>query len=403
MFRLLKDHDPETPAVVSTFPENGNFKCVGDDFIEKINPFMYNEDLLKIKAGCAIDLFNGEDWRQMPNNQDINFDPVLNLDTGNTLEYGADYSIYLCLAGLTPEIVVSKNNTFPNGFTANNSRKIGGFHYGAIRKVSDDGLWVPIDSVGNKFGSSGIAWQNNVTEGIIPNAVWDLKNRPKTLMDGLVKVSKNTWAFIYQASVKAAINFMSGTNLVHVKDGELQSKYGQLPATGTEGLCQYNFVELAERAGMRLLSYAEWLCAAYGNPQGEDGADNYGWTKTSNSARARTGCSVNNSNGAHDPVVGIKPYAVSAKNVVDCVGNVWEWLSDYSNRHDAGSGSWTYHNQLGAGMGQIYAWKVDGFVALIAGGSWYGDVFAGPRAINTLNRPWTVGTAVGSRLACDAA
>jgi len=401
MFRLLKDRDPETPATIATIPENVNFKSHGDNFIEKISPFAYNENLLKIKAGCAIELFNGEDWLQMPNREDFSLNPALNLDSGDTLEMGTDYAIYLCLDGQEPRIVISKNNTFPNGFNAENSRKIGGFHYGTIRKVSDDGLWVPIDSSGNKFGTSGTIWKDNVTQGVIPNSVWDLKNRPRTLFGGLVKIG-GIWVSIYPASVKTPITFMPGqTNLVHVANGELQSKYGQLPATGTEGLCQYNFVELANRAGMRLLSYEEWLSAAYGNPQGEDGADNYGWTKTSNAARARTGCRVNNTTGAHDPQAGIKPFAVSAKNVVDCVGNVWDWLSDYTIRQD--STSWAYQDVLGAGMGKAYLPNNVGLSAFIAGGYWYYGVICGPRTVYLSHYPWHVGTIFGSRLACDAA
>jgi len=402
MFILLKDRDPTNPATIATIPENGNFKSHGDFFVEKISPFSYLEDKIRIKAGCSIELFDGETWLQMPNREDIEIDPALNLDVGNTLEPGTDYTMYLCKSGQQPEICFSKNNTFPAGFNANNSRKISGFHFGTIRKVSNDGLWVPVDSAGNKFGSSGINWKDNVTLGIIPNSVWDLKNRPKTLFGGLVKIG-NVWVSIYQASAKAAITFMSGSNLVHVAEGELQSKYGQLPVTGTEGLCQYNFVELAHRAGMRLLSYQEWLTAAYGQPQGEDGADNYGWTKTTNTARTRTGCRVNPTTGAYDTAAGIKPFAVSAKNVVDCAGNVWDWLSDYSNRHDAGTGSWTWYDQLGSGMGKIYAWKTDGFVALIAGGNWSHGVYCGARTVDTSACPWYVHTSLGSRLACDAA
>jgi formylglycine-generating enzyme required for sulfatase activity len=245
-------------------------------------------------------------------------------------------------------------------------------------------------------------WQNNVSVGVVPNSVWDLKNRPKTLFGGLVKVG-NIWMSIYQASAKSAIAFMGGTSGLSVSAGELQSKYGQLPATGTEGLNQFNFVELAARAGMRVPSYQEWLACAIGNPQGEDAADNYGWTKTSNTGRARTGCQVNPSTGIYDSGVGIKPYAISAYNCVDMIGNVYEWLSDVAPRYDAASGTWGWQDQLGAGMGQVYAWKADGLSALIAGGYWNFGVHCGPRTVALTYRPWSVDSTIGSRLACDAA
>jgi hypothetical protein len=332
-------------ASVNTLSENGSFKAPGSSFLSKKNPFSYVQNILTIADGCAFDIFNGEDWRQISNRGGIDLNPLTALDQGAAFIPGTDYFVYLCLPdSRPPEIIVSANATYPAGFSASNSRKIGGFHYGHIRIV--DETWTPVNSAGVKYGSTGMIWQDNVTIGIIPNSVWDLKNRPKTLFGGLVKVG-NIWVSIYQASVKTPVTFMSGTSLVSVSGGELQSKYGQLPATGTEGLCQYNFVELASRAGMRLMSYQEWLAAAIGNPQGEASADNYGWTKNSNGGRARTGCGVNPSTGQYDQAAGVKPYAISAYNIVDAVGNVWEWLSDCSPRFDASSGTWGWKDQLG--------------------------------------------------------
>ncbi|MEN6562104.1 MAG: SUMF1/EgtB/PvdO family nonheme iron enzyme [Christensenella sp.] len=379
----------------------GFFLCPGECFIEKESPFSYDENKLKIKAGCIFDLDEGENWCRSVNREDVVFDPRHALDEGSVLEPGVDYSIFLCLSGTEPKIVVSKNATFPKGYKAKHSRRIGGFHFGSIRKVSEDGLWVPIDSNGVKFGETGVQWRQNVTVGIVPNSVWDLKNRPKTLFGGLVRVG-NIWVSIYQASKKANFTFMRGENLVHVTEGGLQSQYGQFPVSGIDGLCQYNFAELAERAGMRLLTYTEWLAAAYGAPQGEDDANRYGWCDTTNKVRARTGCSVSLETGGYDAANGAKPFAISAKNVVDTTGNVWEWLSEYTNRHDAGEGVWTYYDQLGPGMGQIYGWKTNSFSAFAAGGHWHRGAFCGPRAINPDDQPWNVNVHIGSRLACDS-
>lgn len=393
MFELIYGGSPEIGI--------GAFWCPGDSFIEKADPFSYDENLLKIREGCSIDLYDGENVFRLLNKHEMIFDPKHVLDQGNRLVPGTDYAVYLCLNGRKPQTVVSKNGTYPNGYTAADSRKIGGFHYGTIRKVSDDGLWVPIDSNGNKFGDTGIRWQDNVTLGIIPNSVWDLKNRPKTLFGGLVKVG-NIWVSIYQASKKTEFTFMKGQNLVHIAEGSLQSQYGQFPVSGIDGLCQFNFVELADRAGMRLLSYTEWLAAAYGAPQGEDDNNAYGWCSVTNLVRARTGCCVNLDTGSYEEENGEKPFAVSARNVVDTTGNVWEWLSEYTNRHDAGNGQWSYYDQLGTGMGQIYGWKTDSFSAFAAGGHWHRGSYCGPRAINPDDQPWNVNVHIGTRLACDA-
>lgn len=387
-------------ASIATIPENGNFKCVGDEFLSKKDPFAYEANILIINDGFSIDLFDGTDWRQITNRGEITFDPAANLDIGEALEYGKDYFIYMVLDGDTPKLICSLNTTYPNGYTALNSRKIGGFHYGHIRKVSDDGLWVPVDSTGTKFGSSGTKWQDNVTVGIVPNSVWDLKNRPQTLFGGMAKINKNMWASIYIPSVAETITFMEATNGLSVANGKLQSKYGELPATGTEGLNQYNFNELAQRQGMRLMSYSEWCAAAFGSPQGEDGSNNYGWTKTSNNARARTGCQVNTTTGQRDITAGVKPYAISAKNIVDCAGNVWEWTSDMSL--DFSSTNWNWQNVLGKNQGQAYLPNATGLHTLVCGGFWYYGVRCGPRTVSGNYYPWYVHTVIGCRLACDS-
>jgi hypothetical protein len=386
---------------VSDLGENVNFKSPGALFLEKSNPFSYEENIITFANGASFDFFDGAEWSRIINRGEMDFDPLQNLDAGDSYEVGTDYFIYLCLQGAEVLIVVSKNATFPNGFNANNSRKIGGFHYGAIRKVTPEGdLWVPIDSNGVKFGSSGTKWQDNVTLGIIPNSVWDLQNRPRILFGGLAKIG-SLWLSIYQASVKSPITFMGGTNGLHISAGALQSKYGQLPVTGTEGCNQYNFNELARFSGMRLPIYDEWLLGAFGSPEGTDSGNNYGWTATGNTARTRTGCMVNPSSGAYDITNGIKPYAISAFNLCDCTGNVWEWLSDTAIRLDSTSYGW--YDVLGEGMGSMYGPNQYNPMKPIAGGSWSDGAHCGPRAVNLSSYAWFVYTGFGARLACDAA
>ena len=151
---------------------------------------------------------------------------------------------------------------------------------------------------------------------------------------------------------------------------------------------------------MRLLRYNEWLAGAFGSPQGEDGSNNYGWTKTTNTGRIYTGCSVSTSDGKHSGT-GVKPYAVSAYNLTDCAGNVSEWTCDYSIRQD--STSWNWQNVLGANQGQAYLPYSGGLVALRCGNDWSGGVRCGPRTVGLSDYPWDVDAYVGARLACDAA
>lgn len=385
---------------VACIPESGNVKSVKAAFLEKQNPFEYDADILKFAEGVGIPIWNGETWIQTINREEFTFDPASLLDTGNELEFGVDYWVYICLDDTNPEIVVSKNESFPDGSTAETSRKIGHFYYGSIRKVSNDGLWIPIDSAGNKFGSSGTKWQDNVTVGIVPNSIWDLKHKPKISHSGLVEVN-GIWVGAFQASAEEAFTFMSGTNGLHVTSGKLATKYGAIPVTGSEGMNQFTFNEIAHKQGLRLPKYVEWLAGAFGSPQGENGANNYAWAKTTNTARTFTGCSVNTSTGAYDGVNGVKPYAISAYNLHDCAGNVAEWTSDYSIRQD--STSWNWQNVLGAGMGQAYLPFSDGVSALICGSNWGDGVHCGARTVSLNGAPWNVNVRVGARLACDAA
>lgn len=395
MFKLIK-------CVPLAEAENPSFlSCPDCGYMEKNRPFAYDENKLRIKAQTVISVFDGEYARIFANREELVFDPAQFLDVPGGFEMGRDYSVFLFADGDEARLTVSENATAPDGIAPQRSRRIGGFHYGSIRKVSADGLWTPIDSLGVKFGSGGTPWQDNVTTGIVPNSVWDLKNRPKTLFGGLIKVG-GIWVSIYQASKRQEFSFMTGGNLSHVASGLLQSRYGQYPVSGIDGLCQYNFAELAAQCGMRLMSYTEWLAAAYGAPRGQDRGNDYGWCDERNKVRARTGCSVDNATGRYDGQNGVKPYAISAMNVVDPVGNVWEWLGEYTNRHDAGEGEWTYYDQLGPGMGQIYGWKQDSFSALAAGGHWHRGSYCGPRAINPDDQPWKVNVHIGTRLACDS-
>jgi len=222
-----------------------------------------------------------------------------------------------------------------------------------------------------------------------------LANNAPTIMSAIGPIVGSIITAVFLRSNTATTEFEK------VKSGKLATKYGAIPVTGSEGMNQYTFNELAHKQGMRLPRYAEWLAGAFGSPQGEDGSNNYGWTKTSNTARTYTGCSVKTADGTYDALNGVKPYAISAYNLHDCAGNVSEWTDDYSIRQD--STSWNWQDVLGAGMGQAFLPFADGLVALHCGSSWVNGVHCGPRTVSVSNYPWNVDTHFGGRLACDRA
>ncbi len=314
-----------------------------------------------VKSGTVIPLLSGSNWKIYSFLVDTE---ITALDTG-TFVFGTNYYVYLCDDGTSSGLLIlSANSTYPLGYTATNSRKIGGFHYGRIR---------------NSFTIADVT--ANV---VIPNSVWDLVHRPTCSPEGMVNIGK-IWVDIYEVSIGNAITFSAG-NGSPITTGTGLSIYNAIPLTGTEGLSGYNFTELAMRSSKRLLTYTEWLNAAYGSPQGNDADNVNAWSATTNTARANTGSVVN---------------AISINNVVDCVANVWEQLNEFATRPDGTTG-WGYYDVMsGKGVGQLYIYTDTFLVQLAAGGNWNDGVRTGSRTANLINYPWGVNTGFGSRFACD--
>lgn len=314
-----------------------------------------------VKEGTIIPFKSGSSWRAQLFSED---EECATLDTG-TLALGNDYNVYLC-DNETDDglLLISLNTTAPEGYTVDNSRKIGGFHYGRIRN------------------SITIA---DVAVAVVPNSVYDLINRPRCSPRGMAKSLSGFWFDIYLASLKSALTFNAGDGSELIS-GEAQSVYGGTPLTGTEGLNGNNFIELAEMSEKRLLTLAEWLQVAKGSPQGNDGDNDNAWTETTNSARTTCGAVAN---------------AISLLNAVDCVGNVYEWLDEYLTRGDHGTSAAWVDVYSGMGVGQIHGYGSYPIVQVLAGLNWNDGVRAGSRSLRLSRYPWDVDTDVGCRFACD--
>src|SRR5690554_4125620 len=65
-------------------------------------------------------------------------DPANNDGSFVDLQLGDDIYIYACESGTgQARVLCSKNATYPDGYTALSSRKIGGFHVGRVRPISE--------------------------------------------------------------------------------------------------------------------------------------------------------------------------------------------------------------------------------------------------------------------------
>lgn len=201
---------------------------------------------LTVTAGCVVTVGSTGVFKT-----DATVLSTGNLDAGSAFVVGKDYYVYICDPGsedLDEVYKISLNSTYPDGYNAETSRKIGGFHYGRVRQVSSK--LIPINTAGAEKGSG---WESNVASGIVPRSVWTLKHRPKCSPEGMVYAGGGLWVDIYLASSNGV--------------GGVKSAYNATPLTGTEGHNSYDFIDLGLKSGKRLLSYSEWQQAAYGSPQ----------------------------------------------------------------------------------------------------------------------------------------
>lgn len=263
-------------------------------------------------------------------------------------------------------LVASQNITVPGGYTVDNSRRIGGFHYGRWRPLSEryNAAYAPATV-------------------IVPTSVWDLGHRPKCDPTGMVEVIPGRlWADIYLSSEDGG----AWPETIPL------SRYNATPLSGTEGYSRYlDLPYLAANAGKRLPTLAEFFVYADGAPQGNDGNNDTAWSATGNSGRTQTGTVAK---------------AVSCKGVVDAAGNLWEPLLDHYDVGSTSSADYNYDRVLvengkdsGENRGEVYhrRWRM-----WLAGGSFGDGVRCGSRCATSINYPEGVGSYVGLRCVCDS-
>lgn len=370
MPRLMRD-DPTRQNPLALLTTAKIAACTDATYPVKDYIRVSGDATLRIEPDCVFSV--GE---RNPTSIFVTNETIINashIDNSLPFMMGRDYYIYICDNSTDDEVFrISLNTTFPQGFNASNSRKIGGFHYGRCRRVNNR-----LEPINGVSAVRGAGWEGSVFEGIVPRSVWTLAHRPKCTPEGMVFLGDGTWVDIYLSSTNGA--------------GGLQSAINMLPLTGTEGHNWFAFNEMALVSDKRFLTYAEWCKAAFGSPQGNDGNNINAHSQTTNTARALTGSVAN---------------AVSSLGCVDCVGNVWEWLDEFMTLYSAtganamASNSW--HDVLGAGNGRAHMNAASQLIALSAGGAWSSGVSAGPRAVTCTNVPWAVSTTRGVRCASDS-
>ena len=190
---------------------------------------------ITIKGGSIIRLeVNGVSrWRQQTSDAVIDCQSIL--DSGSAFEAGKDYHLFLVPDGDNgTKFVCSLNSTYPGGYSADNSRKIGGFH-------------TECKNVGT---ISGHPLSGYLAGDILPQSVWCLNHRPISEPEGMVYEPINdVWVDIYNQSG-------SGTST--------KSVYG---GTRANTKMHFEWVEDQRAVNKSLLEDEEFFAASKGSNQ----------------------------------------------------------------------------------------------------------------------------------------
>ena len=306
----------------------GNYQvaCIKDksNYFSRDSLFTSNKTSIVIPKNMRINI-NGEAYISTRN-------VTLNTSTLGENLAGKDVYIYaLAGSGTEPDFVLSLNSTVPTGYTAENSRKIGGFHC----LCKDVGI------------IEGHALSGYVAGDILPATRWDLEHRPKGNPEGFAyEELTDCWIAIYLPS-------WDGTKLVSVYNGVIAD------GASTKKWHGEAFYEQFAKQGMRLVWRHEFQMGAKG----------------SNEQTNIQGSSNPNTTGGHVDTAGRR--MISNIGLEDCCGVLWQFAMDLGF---AGGSGWTnsvYNSNVDdRSYGQTYGT----LYRLLLGASWSGGGCSGSRS-----------------------
>ena len=355
-------------------------------------------------------------------------------DTWGINRAGTDFYYY---ATSNSKLLLSRNSTYPHGYTANTSRKVGGFHclcnsitiptaawatstayvignivtpsagangywYRCVvnHTSSTEPTWTTTIDATNYHTGTTVGWiceqihplQGYVTGDLLPNSVWDLNHRADCgNNNGLVYDPKTLrWCGIYLPSGSS-----SSPKIVN-------------GGTILDTITWFVANDAAKALKMRLPKDWEFMSMARGSNE------------------------MTNIYGSTDPVTAGGYVGTTLRRMVSyigvegCTGQMWQWIDESSYRFDgaaahthacnASGGSetitsgnasgdiapaWSYKAQTG-GKGSLYTQGTYGTTKLIAGGRWSFTANCGSRARYADIYPWIAYSDIGFRLICNS-
>ena len=266
-----------------------------------------------------------------------------------------DVYIYACAPttlSTEPIFVLSLNSTVPSGYTAENSRKIGGFHC----------LCADVGTI------SGHTLSGYVAGDILPASAWDLIHRPRCSPEAMVYCDKvDFWVDIY-------LNSWDGNKLVSVYKGVTAD------GTSTKKFHGELFVDELAKLNKRLPPRRVFQAIMKG----------------SNERTNVKGSTDVNITGGNVDTAGRR--MISNYGCEDGCGFLWQWSEDIGF---AGGGGWNnsvYASSVdSASFGQTYGTL---FRAPL-GGNWVDGGSCGSRSVACDVSSARVGADCGGRGACE--
>ena len=259
---------------------------------------------LRMLSGTGISVGSGG----FSTYEDIELDVADLLDTG-TIQAGKDYCVYITT---DQQFVVSLNSTFPTGtladgstaFSAENTRKLGGFHTLCADVGEIDGHPLSGFSAGD----------------ILPASVWCLNHRPYCEPAGMVYCSTlDFWVDIYlQSGTGEATESVFGGTITHTR-------------------CQPDHTEDMFSVRKKLLSDEEFSASA----------------AASNQQTAISGAAAPSATGGHTDTAGRR--MISAIGCEDCCGVLGQFLAGISAAGGSGWNNATYGTSYVLVAGGNYA------------------------------------------------
>lgn len=327
----------------------GNYQvaCIKDksNYFSRDSLFTSNKTSIVIPKNMRINI-NGEAYISTHN-------VTLNTSTLGENLAGKDAYIYaLAGSGTEPDFVLSLNSTVPTGYTAENSRKIGGFHC----LCKDVGI------------IKGHALSGYVAGDILPATRWDLLHRPKGEPEGFAyEELTDCWIAIYLPS-------WDGTKLVSVYNGVIAD------GASTKKWHGEAFYEQFAKQGMRLVWRHEFQMGAKG----------------SNEQTNIRGSSDPNTTGGHVDTAGRR--MISNIGLEDCCGVLWQFAMDLGF---AGGSGWTNSVYNSSVDNRSYGQTYGTLYRLLLGSRWNYGANCGSRSANCYVSSASVDVSCSSRGASE--